>query len=134
MNIKKKKKQHKKTKRKNTEEYIGFKLIKPVPQNSLLPDYEKIKNSNIPSALKALYAASIITNHKKETIENQLDSTKTDSDQYQNDTSIKSIPVSKLNRYQSDTQAEETKKNNNRKNLPHKNQRYPRHSKRKTKI
>ncbi|MEN3039710.1 MAG: hypothetical protein ABDI07_11305, partial [Candidatus Kryptonium sp.] len=70
----------KKRKFKSSEEYIGFKLIKPVPQSSLLPD----KESSV----------------QEETIDNQSDITKGERYQYQNDTSINLRPVSKLDQYQ----------------------------------
>lgn len=87
------------------DEYIGFKLVKPVPQSELLPDYEKVKNLNLPSALKASYIVSLIP---KETIENQSDNKIIERDQSQIDTSIKTIPVSNLDQYQDDTSIKTT--------------------------
>lgn len=82
------------------DEYIGFKLIKPVSQSELLPDYEKIKNLNLPSALKANIIASFVP---KETIDIQSNNQTIERDQYQFDTSIKTKPVSELDQYQNET-------------------------------
>ncbi len=100
-----------KKKKKSSEEYIGFKLVKPVPPSELLPDYEKIKNSTLPSALKATLIANLIKEKpqdipktdSKETIENQSNKLEIERYQYQNDTSIKMTPVSNLDQYQNDT-------------------------------
>ena len=91
----KKTKHKKKTKQ---DEYIGFKLIKPVPPDSLLPDYERIKNLNLPAALKTTY--------EFKTIENQSKNETPERYQYQNDTGVKMIPVSKQDQYQNDTSIE----------------------------
>lgn len=88
-------KKAKRKKKTQKDEYIGFKLIKPVPQDSLLPDYEKVKDLNLPAALKATYLFK--------TIENQSEVDKIERDQYQDDTSVKMIPVSKRDQYQNDT-------------------------------
>ncbi|MEN3039224.1 MAG: hypothetical protein ABDI07_08775, partial [Candidatus Kryptonium sp.] len=97
----------KRRKFKSSEEYIGFKLIKPVPQSSLLPDLERLKSLNIPSAMKGLYASDMLRNIiekessvQEETIDNQSDISKGERYQYQNDTSINLRPVSKLDQYQ----------------------------------
>lgn len=112
--MKKQKKTHSpksKKKKKSSEEYIGFKLVKPVPPSDLLPDYEKIKNSTLPSALKATLIANLIKEEPqdkpktdlKETIENQSNRFDIERYQYQNDTSIKTTPVSNLDQYQNET-------------------------------
>ena len=74
-------KKSKRKKKAKQDDSIGFKLIKPVPQDSLLPDYERLKNLNLPAALKATYLTK--------TIENQSDNELFEGDQYQNDTSVK---------------------------------------------
>ena len=80
-------KKSKRKKKAKQDDYIGFKLIKPVPQDSLLPDYERLKNLNLPAALKATYLTK--------TIENQSDNELSERYQSQNDTGIKMTPVSK---------------------------------------
>jgi DNA-binding Lrp family transcriptional regulator len=93
-------KKSKRKKKAKQDDSIGFKLIKPVPQDSLLPDYERLKNLNLPAALKATYLTK--------TIENQSDNELFEGDQYQNDTSVKTILVSKRDQYQNDTSVKTT--------------------------
>jgi len=104
--MKKNRKTHKKKRKTNPDEYIGFKLIKPVPQSELLADYEQLKNSTLPSALKATKIANLLS---KETIENQSKIEEIERDQYQIDTSIKTTPVSNLDQYQNETGIAESK-------------------------
>ncbi|CUT06593.1 hypothetical protein, partial [Candidatus Kryptonium thompsonii] len=63
-----------------------------------LPDYERLKNLNLPAALKATYLTK--------TIENQSDNELSERYQSQNDTGIKMTPVSKRDQYQDDTSIE----------------------------
>jgi len=114
--MKKRKKSQKKGRSK--EEFIGFKITKPFSPSDLLPDYEKIKEMNLPAALKATILADKISEmekaksppeekiNQKETIENQSVIKNNEGNWCKNYTSEEIAPVQNLHQYNNYTSEE----------------------------
>ena len=105
-------------KRRSEEEFIGFKLVKPVPLSELLPDYERMKEMNLPAAMRATLLADKIVEIERlkeppqglggqeETIENQSVNKNSEGDWCNSCTSAENAPVQDLHQYNSYTGAE----------------------------